>query len=233
MSRRLRKWKLWGGASLNYAAAVLGISLFASVLSLLEGESAKGALSKLSFVVLMGGMLILFIVGVSLFQTYFPVLLSMGATRKAIIRTFLLNLAATILILTVLTGLLWSLIPDDALYAGMVSADIAPPRADFAPLGCAAGILFLGAALGMTFGAVMIRWRKAGVIILALIYMVASALFGIYIASGGMAYMPEGPAVLHAGRTSACLWIFAAGMAVYLASGVFALAVIRKAEARV
>lgn len=231
MSGRIKKWKLWGEMSLISAAAVPGILLFCSVISLLEGEPAENIFPKLSLVALLGGMVILLIVACNLFQVYFPVLLSMGATRKAIVRTFLLNLGMTVLLLTALIGLFWKLLPGDLLHASVASEGSPLSRTGILPLGLVAGGFLLAAAFGMAVGAIMTRWRKTGAIILIVVCMTVGFLFGLSVALHGGVFGPEQSGQM-SGKAAVCLFVFAAGLAAYLAAGLFALAVIRKAEMR-
>ena len=219
MSGNGKKLKLWGEAAFLYTLITAAVALGAVLFSFLDGAGAGELLSAFTGYILVIGMLILMIVGIGLYQTYFPVLLGFGQTRKAIVRTFSLCTGTTALLLTALIGLLLELTDRDAMRGNMVV------------LTGAAGFLLLAAGIGPLIGAVMLRWFKAGIALLAILSMgggIACGLsIGLHTEIPGFAEWSE--------PGTRCLYpvLLAAGIVLFLASGPLAHRLVRSAEARV
>lgn len=219
MSGNGKKLKLWGEAAFLYTLITAAVALGAILFSFLDGAGAGELLSAFTGYILVIGMLILMIVGTGLYQTYFPVLLGFGQTRKAIVRTFSLCTGTTALLLTALIGLLLELTDRDAMRGNMVV------------LTGAAGFLLLAAGIGPLIGAVMLRWFKAGLALLAILSMGGGIACGLSI---GLHTEIPGFAEWFGPGTS-CLYpvLLAAGIVLFLASGPLAYRLVRSAEARV
>lgn len=172
---KIRSLKFWGRLCAESLGIAIGISL---VWLLFMGASSSEypgdigrALAELlplySYYLLMTGALVLIIMGITYFQVYFPVVLSMNATRKSIavgILGCMLGIVAGVLLIA--AGI-WRLIPGEISASGWKLM----PLFTGALLIMAAGGLFLGAVVG--------RWGKVGLIM-------AAVLFGLIGGGAGM-----------------------------------------------
>ncbi len=178
MRTGMKKVKLWSSASITYVVIEAAITLGMILLTGLPGERSGFWLTMLfqfCTMLLLSGMLIQAMSGVGLFQVYFSVLLSMGSTRKEIIRTLFLSQGATALLTSLLTGLAWGI-------GRYVEND--PPQEELFGLGLlwffliAFGIQLLGTAFGTALGAVTFRWRTVGAVAMMLISALIGGMIG-------------------------------------------------------
>lgn len=188
------------------------------------GNIGKVLLEQLEvypYYLLITGALVVAILGVNYFQVYFSVLLSMSVTRKKIIRGILISTAISVLGILAIAGIIWKLVPGDISASGWTLMPLF------------AGALFLAAAFFLILGAVLYRWGKYGVIVLTIIYMLIGACAGMAFALSGFEFIKDklGDAVqmLTKGNYGIAT---CAGVAVYLAAGLFIAKATSKMEVR-
>ena len=236
MRMGMKKVKLWSTASLTYAGIAAAITVGMILLTGGFGEADRAEvwqtlLFQFSTMLLLSGMLIQTIAGVGLFQVYFSVLLSMGSTRKEIIRTFFLSQGATALLTSLLAGLVWGI-------GRYVEKN--PPQEGLFGLGLlwffliAFGIQLLGSALGTALGAVALRWKTAGAVIMMIVFILIGGVTGWGIVS--LDRSETGFLMTHIGTQMlmplVCMGMFAAGLGLNLCAAGFARFVTRNAEAK-
>lgn len=228
MSAEIKKIKLWSITSLTYVGITAAVTLGMILLSGGFGggdrtEFWQTFLFQFSAMLLVLGVLTQVVFGVGLFQVYFSVLLSMGSTRKEVIRTFFLSQGATALLTSLLAELVWGI--------GRHIANNPPPGKLFGIglpwfLLIAFGVQLLGSAFGIALGAVVLRWRTAGVVIM----MIVCALIGFGLVSLNRSSLD------HIGKEQlmsvVCAGMCAAGLALDLCAAGFARFLTRNAEAR-
>ncbi len=232
MSTGIKKIKLWSMASLTYvgiaAAIALGMVLLSGGFGGGDGvEVWQTLLFQFSAMLLFLGVLIQVMTGVGLFQVYFSVLLSMGSTRKEIIRTFFLSQGATALLTSLFAGLIWWI----GRYIGNN-----PPTEELFGIGLlwflliAFGIQLLGSALGIALGAVVLRWRGVGAVIMIVVYALIGGLIGMGLVSFDHLSLDRiGKEQL---LPVVCAGMCAAGLALDLCAAGFARFFTRNSEAR-
>lgn len=226
-SRRLRILKYWSiqvteivACSIGLAAAMMVLQMFTSnANAMLEGVTWV-FLSPV-YLLIMGAITVM-ISGITVFQTYFPVLVSMNVTRKGAAGGIVLVQGVSSLVVLLLAAVIWS-------FAAKLSGeDIGGMMA------LSAGLFFMVAAVGILFGTVVIRWGKIGIFLMILIFMVVGAVVGVSVAMFGndrFLYMQK--FLLEDAAGNNFLPVLLAGALVYAASGVFAVFATRKAEVRV
>lgn len=189
------------------------------------GNIGKALLQELEvypYYLLITGTLILSIIGINYFQVYFSILLSMSVTRKRIVRGILISTAGSVLGILSAAGLIWKLVPGDISASGW----------SLMPL--FTGALFLAAAFFLVLGMVLYRWGKYGVIILTIVYMLIGAAAGMAFAFSGSGFVKDKVinTILSLTKNGFGPAAFA-GMAVYLAAGLFIVKAASKMEVRV
>ena len=181
-------------------------------------------LSLSPYYVLFSGGFCVLTMTIGYFQVYFPVLLSMNATRKHITLGIFLFETGIIAALILLCALIWIVVPGDISQSGMKAL----------PLLC--GILLTGAAFGTILGAVITRWGKIGVLIFIVFMFVTGGIGGALAALlcfTNTEFLQRfsqitGNLALH------FIWItLAVGIVLYAASGLISYLITKKAEARI
>lgn len=224
--RRLRILKYWGiqilelaGCSIAFAVAMMVLQLLTSGSEIMD-TMPLGLLFPIYLLVI--GAVTIMVFGISLFQVYFPTLVSLNVTRKSAAGSIVLAQGAASLVLMLLAAALWGI---GAKKSGAETMGL---------LMLFTGIFFIIVALGILFGIVLIRWGKIGVILLVLIFAAAGGVLGFFVASVG------GDVIVHmqswliedaAGKNF--FPVFGAGVLSYVISGVLAVFMTRKAEVRV
>ena len=186
------------------------------------GAGTAGMLiAVLPFFILVAGIFSTFLIGVTYFQVYFSVLVSMNATRKKTVISILVNIAAMLLGINAVMALIWKLVPNEISETGL----------RLMPLFI--GIMFLAAALCVLLGSVIVRWGKIGMVIFAFVSVVLGVCIGASFAIADSDIISKIIEKLM-GIGGFNFWIVAAaGIAVYLISGAVSLVMTRKMEVRV
>ncbi len=226
-SRRLRMLKYWSiqvmeivACSIGLAAAMMVLQMFTSNGNMVM-EGVTWVFLSPVYLLIMGAFTVM-IFGITIFQSYFPVLVSMNVTRKGAAGGIVLVQGASSLVVLLLAAVIWS-------FAAKLSGeDIGGMMA------LSAGLFFMVAAVGILFGTVVIRWGKIGIFLMILIFMVVGAVVGVSVAmfvNDRFLYMQK--FLLEDAAGNNFLPVLLAGALVYAASGVFAVFATRKAEVRV
>lgn len=172
---KMKSLKFWVRLCAESLGIAIGISLFWLIFVGFGSGGYWGnigyAFSELlplySYYLLISGALVLMIMGITYFQVYFPVVLSMNATRRSVAAGILgcmLGIAAGVL---VIAAGIWCLVPGDISSSGW----------KLMPL--FTGALLIIAAIGLLLGIAVGRWGKGGIIM-------AAVLFGLIGAGAGM-----------------------------------------------
>lgn len=225
MSRAGKYVKFWGKNTLDN----LGISLGAGLIMLLfvgvgytkfsdttVAETAGTLLSLYPYYMAMAGLFAVSMISISYYQTYFPILVSLNGTRKSVLLGVQASLLGTIAGLLFLSALIWKLVPGD------ISRD------GFRLLPLLAGALLMGTGVTEALGAVIARWGRIGMFLLAGVFLILGAGCGILCAVFG-----DFSKGLQAINMLNAKFVLAAGGAGYLLSVGFVMAVTRKLEVRI
>ena len=212
--------RFWGRACLQ----CIGISVVAALILLVFAAGGReglngGWLSVVSvfpYYLLIAGAFLLAMVLISYFQIYFPLLVSMGVSRKAVIGGILVSSACMILGIIVLMGIIWHFVPDD----------IARSGSSLLPLLTAA--MFLGGAVIIVAAAIIIRWGKKGIFLVFCLCVLSVA--GIVLASMGRDTQDVFEWVRRMTDHSGI--VIGAAVLIYGAAGIFSAIVNRKYEVR-
>lgn len=228
---QIKNMKFWGRILLEYWGLIAGCSL---ILMLMQAgrswhKGVTGVFIELyPYYLFLVGVILTGIISISFFQVYFPLLLSMNATRKSIVRGIFFTIGGNAVCMLALMAIVWFI----------SSGDIAQGGRELLPW--MAGILFAITALFLMLGAVLIRWGKVGVIITAFIYMALGAGVGILFALSSKDlfgirlkhFLNFSGWRLASSKAFCVLFPIAAGLLVYLAAGIFVRIVTRKTEVR-
>lgn len=229
MSTKMRKVKFWGKSSLQ----CIGMSAVAALLMyLFYGIGPSGysgnmetmlteVLSLYPYYLLISGAGLMLILCLSYFQTYFPVFLSMNATRKSVIGGIMGSMAVTGAVLLLTAALIWRLTPGDIAESGW----------KLLPL--FTGLFFGVTAYCITLGVVLIRWRSKGVLLMILNTVVIGVIAGFcYGAASNKNMMEMQFLSLLTAAEGNFLPVTALGIVLYLAAGFFAAVATSKLEVR-
>lgn len=228
-SDAFRSFQFWGRGCLENilmaAVVALGLLLFRELGNSAYTEDAGGAVimavSLYPYLLACAGVIVVMMAVMGYFQTYFSLLVSMNVTRRSAIKGIWLSQAGMILGILLLMAVIWKLTPGSLSETG------------FALLPFLTMIFFAVAALGTVMGLVTIRWGKIGMIIAILIFMIAGGFCGAFFAMSGKESFMEMIQVSREDLAGINFWPMMAGSIVlYAASGIFALAALRKAEVR-
>lgn len=226
-SRFFRIVKYWGiqvmeivACSIGLAVAMMAFQMFASNSNvLLEGVTW---IFLFPIYLLVMGAVTVMIFGITIFQTYFPVLVSMNVTRKGAAGSIILAQSAASLVVLLLAAVIWSF----AARSG--GEDVG------GMLALSAGIFFMVAAAGILFGTVVIRWGKIGIILTMLIFTVLGGIVGASVATlGGDRFLHLQKLLVEDIAGNNFFHVLLAGVLVYAAFGVFAVFATRKVEIKV
>lgn len=226
-SRRLRMLKYWSiqvmeivACSIGLAAAMMVLQMFTSNGNMMM-EGVTWVFLSPVYLLIMGAFTVM-IFGITIFQSYFPVLVSMNVTRKGAAGGIVLVQGASSLVVLFLAAVIWSFA------AELSGEDIGGMMA------LSAGLFFMVAAAGILFGTVVIRWGKIGIFLMIFIFMVVGAVVGVSVAMfGNDRFLHMQKFLLEDVAGNNFLPVLLAGALVYAASGVFAVFATRKAEVRV
>lgn len=174
-------------------------------------------LSLFPYYLFVGGIFILMVVTINYFQIYFSVLLSMNCTRKSIACGIVLTDLAVIAAIGGISAAIWAIVP----------GDIARSALPLLPL--LTGCLLIECAVLMVIGITVLRWGKAGMIILIILCMITGGFFGALVAlnSNTFIYLQELSLELN---FYPALWV---GLGLYILAAVFVAGATRNAEVRV
>ncbi|MDO4305485.1 MAG: hypothetical protein Q4C77_01510 [Eubacteriales bacterium] len=224
MNMTMRSVKFWGRLCME----CLGLSLGAALVWLLfvgagsgelfgtAGEILAGVLSLYPYYLLIVGAVLTAVMGMTYFQVYFPVVLSMNATRKSIARGIVGCMAGLVVGLLLISSAVWRLVPGEISSSGW----------GLMPL--FTGILFLIAALGLLLGAVAARWGKVGMIMAGIMCALVGAGAGMTVALSDKGIIEFVTSIADGDFKL----LAAAGVVLYLAAGVFVSRSLRKLEVR-
>lgn len=228
MKYGIRSMKFWSRQCLSWLAISVLAALFLLILQSMGSESPAigsfyGFFMTAPFYVISIGAFCGLILSASTFQTMFSVLVSMNATRKAVILGIMLTQAVFILCILAVSAGLWGL--------GLAQTGEGGEMLTLLPL--FAAVCFVLAAVGSVVGVVFLRWGKAGVIAMVIICGITGGIIGaLFARTDGKLGAAVRKIMLDdlAGRN---FWPFAAGsVLVFAAAAVFALVATRKAEVK-
>ncbi len=215
-----RSLRFWGENWLETMGISLGAAL---VLMLFWGfgksyENMQEMAAMYGYYLIAAGGFIVFLVGVTYYQTYFSLLVSMNATRKQVARDILINVAAMILGVTVLAALVWTVVPGELSEKGL----------ELLPL--LGGVLFIAAAFCVALGTIIAKWGKVGMIIFAVVCVLIGGCAGSSVAFLGGEILET----LEKIKISESIFriVAAAGVLLYAAAGIFSVTATRKTEVR-
>lgn len=224
MNMTMRSIRFWGRLCLEY----IGICAGGAIVWLLFmgagsgdffGTGNEGILSLAElyphYLLLIGAVVVL-IMGINNFQVYFPIVLSMNATRKSIAWGIVGCMAGTVLGIVFISAIIWGLVPGDVSSSGW----------KLMPL--FTGVLFIIAAFSLLFGVAAIRWGKVGVIVVMIMCALAGAGIGMAVALSDKGILE----FLDSIADGDFKLLAAAGIVLYLAAGIFVAKAIRNLEVR-
>lgn len=225
---RMRNLKFWGSNFLQSMGIALGMTLVMLLFyGMGQNMSAKTrllvGLGVLPYYLFMSGAISIMMIIIGYFQMIFSVLISMNATRSSVNKGIFFSEAAVIVTITALGALIWKVMP----------GDIASDGIKILPLLC--GILFAMTGAGMILGAIIMKWGKFGAIIATIVFLaiggVGGAGFALTVSSDMVKAFQVLGNIFADGRT--IVWtVLAAGVIIYIISGIFTALVTRKMEVR-
>ena len=220
MKRGLKGLRFWGRFWFESMGMVLGISLFLPLLNQGLGSGAggwKGWLAEIArqypYYLMIAGLFTLLMLGISYFQVYFPILVTMNQVRKRAVAGMWVSILTIVLGITGGCGLIWSIFAPENIRI-------------IAPL---IGAFLITAAISVMAGAITLRWGKIGTFLFVGLAMLIGMGLGIIFAAGDELGLGQW-SVSEIGERFG--FLFFAGMIGYLLAGIFALCVTRKAEVR-
>lgn len=224
MNTTVRNIKFWGMLCLEY----LGISAAGAFVWLLFmgagsgeffGTGNEGILSLAElypYYLMLIGTVVVIVMGINNFQVYFPVVLSMNATRKSIAGGIIGCTAGTVLGILFISAIIW----------GLLSGEVSSSGRKLVPL--FAGALFIIAAIGLLFGVAAVRWGKVGIIVVSIMCALVGAGAGMAVALSDKGIVE----FLNSIADGEFKWIAAVGIVLYLAVGIFVAKAMRNLEVR-
>ncbi len=227
MGMKMRNLKFWGrlcGQSLGIIVlGSLAWFLFAAVGGRKYAGEAEvmflDALETFPYYLLLTGSVILLVMGTTYFQVYLPLVISMNAARKSTaigLAGCIFGIVAGIL---GMCAVIWWLTPGDIARSGRILMPLLT------------GGLLLTAAFGLLMGMLTNKWGKAGLIIMAICFVVLGAGAGMAVA------LTDGDKVESSFRFLSMVnekvgLMFLAGIVVYLLVSILIIRYIRKMEVR-
>ena len=168
------------------------------------------------YLTLTGGFLML-IASMGYFQTYIPLLVSFNNSRRATIAGLICSMSGVTVIVGILSFLIFHFTPE----VGNTSGQYWMPLM--------VGSMFLQEGLSLIFGVVVTRWGKIGTMVFTVLIVIAAALFGMGVATGGVDIPLE---IIN--KIGMNPWLgLVAGLVVFAAGGVVSLVATRKLEVRI
>lgn len=174
MGMKIRNLKFWG----RLCGESLGLLLAGTIVCFLFvyvggkehmgeiGEMFSVSLALLAYYVLIVGSFMLLIMSISYFQVYFPLVITMNVLRKNAAIGLTGCILGTVAGILGICALIWRLTPGEIAEGG------------WALMPVFAGGLLLIAAFGLFMGMAVVRWRKAGIVMMSVIF----GLFGAGVA---------------------------------------------------
>lgn len=219
----MRNIKFWGRNCLEClgmsAGAAIVLILFFGIGSGNIGDGGIGGMllaeiALFPYYLVMAGAFVVLMVTISYFQLYFSILLSMNSTRRAAAGGIWLSTAAVTLAIIAAAGIIWSLLPGDLAESGI----------SILPL--LAGALFIENAVVTVMGVIVVRWGKAGMILLMIFALVCGGAAGAWTVLSGKTFE------MLLGLSFNFYPVLAAGIVLYLLAGIFMVMGTRKLEVR-
>lgn len=227
MNRAFSKFCFWGKNWLQSMGMVLGGGFLFLVVYVIGGSDYSGGVGRMlldSFQVyplyaLLVGCIVMGMLGVTWFQTYYSVIVSLSATRRETITGIVVVEAATAAGIAGFMAVFWAVIPGGGKYLPIM------------PL--FAGLIFVVASFGMVLGVAIVRWKTLGGFLAVILYGACGLAFGITIGMTGGGGDILGMLQELAGKPFWPALLTGAGVLLYALSCVFAAVMMRKSEVRV
>ena len=226
---RMRNLKFWGRNFLESMGIVLGMTLMMLLFyGMGQNMSTKTrflvGLAVLPYYLFLSGAVSIMIIIIGYFQMIFSVLVSMNATRSSVNKGIFFSEAAVIVTITALGGLIWKAFP----------SDVASDGIKILPLLC--GVLFAMTGAGMILGAIIMKWGKFGAIIATIVFLAIGGVGGAGFALTASSDMMKAFQVMGNTFADGCtiVWtVLAAGVIIYIISGIFTAFATKKMEVRI
>ena len=223
---RLRILKYWGirifefvGYSIAFAMVVMAFMLFTNTNVMLDAATF-GLLFPIYLLITGAVMIMAF--GISMFQTYFPILVSLNVSRKRAAGSIILVEGVSTFILILLAAAVWGAA---AKKSGEDTMEL---------LTLFSGIFFIIVAVGILFSVVIIRWGKIGVILLIVTFAAAGGVVGAFMAmKGGDVFLHMQRYLIEDVAGKNFLPVLYAGIFSYVAAGALAVFATKKAEIKI
>lgn len=225
MNRMVKSIKFWGRLCIEW----IGLSAGASFLWVLfmgagsrdffgnKSESLVDLIQLYPYYLLIIGGFFAVIMGITYFQVYFSVVLSMNATRKSFARGICSCMGGMVVGMLLISAVIWRMVP------GEISSSGRKLTALFA------GALFIIVAISLLLGVVAIRWGKIGMIIVGIICALTGAGAGMTVALSNNGITDFFIAVADGNFKLLAI----AGIILYLAVSIFVQKATQKLEVRV
>lgn len=227
MNREIVKFRFWGKNWLQSMGAALGGGFLFLAVYVIGSSDYSGGVGRMLFdsfqvyplYVFLIGDVVMAILGITWFQTYYSVIVSLSATRRETVTGIAAVEAATAVGIAGFMAVFWAVIPGGGKYLSMM------------PL--FTGIIFVVASFAMVLGVAVVRWKKLGVLLSVILYGSCGMAFGITI---GMIDNDAGDIWKLQVFDGTAFWpvlLAGAGVLLYLLSCVFAVVAMRRSEVRV
>lgn len=169
-----RNLKFWTRYTWETASVELGMVAVLSALTILSSNGLQWSLflSTVPYFLVIAAALCIIIINSSTQILYAPLLLSMGETRRNIFLGFCYFRALIIGVTIALCCLIWALAPGKISAIGLGS------------LVSVLEVLVISSALGSIFGTISVKWKWAGVTLLALVGGVGGGMGGYLFSAG-------------------------------------------------
>lgn len=222
--------RFWGRTCLESLGMSAGLALVLMLLRELgssvyaenAGDAVMTAIALFPYMLACAGMIVVTMCVIGCFQTYFSLLVSMNVTRPSAIKGIWLSQLGMILGILAMMTLIWKLTPGDISASGLMLIPFF------------AVVFFVAAAVCIVLGIVSTRWGKIGMILAILCFMLIGGLCGAFVAMSGEESLVEMIQISRGELVGINYWPMLAGsIALYLASGVFALIMTRNSEVRI
>lgn len=227
MNRGVVKFRFWGKNWLQSMGAALGGGFLFLAVYVIGSRDFSGGVGRMlldSFqvypvYVFLVGTFVMAMYGVTWFQTYYSVFVSLSATRREAVVGIVVAEGAVAAGLAGFMAAFWAVIPGGGKYLSMM------------PL--VTGILFVVASFAMVLGVAIVRWKKLGVLLAVILYGSCGMAFGITLAMTGDDSGAFRKLQVFDGTALWPVLLAGAGVLLYLLSCVFAVVAMRRSEVRV
>ena len=224
-----KAFRYWGNNWLEFMmyslAAALVMFLLESTGMVNEGGNKflQEVLDHFPYFLIAGGAIILFMIGISYFQVYFSVLVSMNCTRRSTVLRILCSMVSLILGILALCGVIWFISGSEEATQGLIWLPVA------------AGILLSVAASSIFLGTIITRWGKIVTIIVTIIFvcicLVGGFMLGVWMATGEFELFDGSFLQTMPGNLFGAVFV-ALGFLMFVTAGIFSAVVLRKMEIR-